>query len=293
MSKCRVQFFTNWCTSQECKEIYEKICETSTMDNYGEDKEIFITANHDYTHVIVINFAYPEDSYDYALTIPKERQIGLSHEPREGLWMEEDFMAYIHGNVNKYFIGNADGLSSPFTEGYGYLHHCIPPHIVPLKTKKMSIIISDRQGTHLQAYRHKIVEYVLEHGLPIDIYGSGSNYYLEKYPNDRRIKGPFLSTEPYEDYEFHICIENCRNPHYVSEKVVNPLLFGATPIYLGCYHIDDYFPNMIIPIHGTIEEDMTTVKHILCNTDTCKLPIDFEYVKNRVNLLKHLDELFT
>lgn len=291
MSKYRIQFFANWCSSQECKEMYENICETSTMENYGEEKEIFITANNDYTHAILINFEYPRG--DYALKIPKERQIGLSHEPREGFWMKDDFMNYINSNVSKYFIGNKDGLNSIFTEGYGYLHHCLPPKINLLKTKKMSIIISDRQGTHLQTYRHKIVEYILENGLPIDIYGTGSEQYLKQYPNNPHIKGSFISTKPYENYEFHICIENFQNKHYFSEKVINPLLFGSTPIYLGCYHIDDYFPNSIIHMDGTLCNDTALITKILSTPNDYKLSIDQEYVKNKVNILKHLDELFT
>ena len=47
---------------------------------------------------------------------------------------------------------------------------------------------------------------ILKHELPIDIYGRGCINYIKFH--SPYIKGNFENLEPYENYDFHIAIEN-------------------------------------------------------------------------------------
>ena len=56
----KLKIFSHFGKSENCKGIWERLCETKDMDNYGVDKDIYITNDDDYTHVIILNTAMPE-----------------------------------------------------------------------------------------------------------------------------------------------------------------------------------------------------------------------------------------
>ena len=58
------------------------------MEFYGENKKIYITADDDYTHAIIINTIMPE------LKIPNENVLGLAFEPIQFLNMTPEFVNY-------------------------------------------------------------------------------------------------------------------------------------------------------------------------------------------------------
>lgn len=47
----------------------------------------------------------------------------------------------------------------------------------------------------------------------------------------------------YSQYKFVIAFENSRQEDYVTEKLYDPLLAGAVPIYLGAPNVDNYLPG--------------------------------------------------
>jgi hypothetical protein len=47
--------------------------------------------------------------------------------------------------------------------------------------------------------------------------------------------------EIFETYMFSIVIENSRQIHYFTEKIIDCLLTKTIPIYYGCPNISDYF----------------------------------------------------
>ena len=141
-------------------------------------------------------------------------------------------------------------------------------------------------------YRHMLVDAILKTDLPVDIWGRGCN--LLSQLTDNRIKGDFVqnSVAPYEDYDFHICIENTSLNHYFSEKIVNALLSECTPIYLGCKNIDAYFPEQVLKLNGDIENDIAIIRECLENTPQYKKHVDKEEIYRKVNPFFHLDKLF-
>ena len=44
-------------------------------------------------------------------------------------------------------------------------------------------------------------------------------------------------------YRFHLVLENCRVPHYWTEKLSDSYLGWSFPLYVGCTNLRDYFPE--------------------------------------------------
>ena len=152
------------------------------------------------------------------------------------------------------------------------------------------------------------------------------------HKKDERLKGDFNCEEPYNDYKFHICIENFLLDDYFSEKIINPLVSNTIPIYLGCNKITEYFPkgaelplqvtengsfstirsdesvnfsnikstqetekkDMLIKLTGDVKKDMILLTHICNNVEYYEQKIhkNIEYVKDKVSLYKELERLF-
>ena len=304
-----IKFFSSFCDSNTCKLTYEKLCETRNMKNYGIGfgKELYITTGEDYTHAIILNTAMPH------LKVPKENVIGLACEPPAYLGLTEQFINYAKKHIGKYFIGDrifwldtTKTLPDLFIEHYAYIWHITPLKYIPVKNKLMSIMVSNKLFAPGHKYRHTLVQHILSAGYPVDIYGNGTSTYgagagagsgagsvrpgkMYTKPIDLRIKGVFKELEPYENYQFHICIENFQTTAYFSEKISNALLCGTTPIYLGCKNILQIFPKNVITLSGNIVQDMTLLRNILLKPSNYMANIDVESVKNKLNLLKNVD----
>jgi hypothetical protein len=287
MSKYRIRIFCSFGESSNCKGIYERLCETDLMNNYGPDKEIYITNDEDYTHVILMNTAMPSD-----LKVSKDRVVGLAFEPPTFLTQDSIFpcfVEYARNRLSKYLIGQSDGLPSPFVSGYSFMWHITPPRILAQKTQLMSIMVSEKNHAPGHVYRHSLVKAILQSNLNIDIYGRGCRY----YSGDSRLKGDFSDNELYEPYDFHICIENFQTQCYTSEKYTNCILWGTTPIYWGATNIDAVFPNITIALSGDLDKDMNMLSDILANPSTYKKTILQEEIRPKMNLLKNLDNIFS
>jgi len=283
----RIRIFSSFGKSENCKEIFERLCETNKIEDYGDGKKYYITNEDDYTHVIIMNTAMP----DIPSHIPKENVVGLAFEPVPYLGLTYEFVDYVKQNVGKYLIGDVGDksiLKEPFEEHYGYMWHMTPLKQIRFKDKRMSIMISMKQEMKGHIYRHQLVNKILEQDLPIDIYGGG----CKLYHNKKQLMGEFTEVEPYERYEFHIAIENMETNHYFSEKITNPMLCGTVPIYLGCKNIEQYFPGKVIRLNGDIEHDIELLKNILREPEKYKKEIKINEVKEKISLIKNLDTIF-
>ena len=292
----RIKFFSSFCDSLTCKIHYDRVCEVGKMTNYASDssnsKNIFITTGEDYTHAIILNTAMP------VLKIPKENVLGLAFEPPPYLKLTVEFIQYAQKYIGKYFIGDKRSwtalvyLPDVFKEHYAYMWHIAPLTYIPVKNKLMSIMVSNKKFAPGHKYRHILVGHILRSGMPIDIYGRGANNY-QHGRGDSRIKGTFNELEPYESYQFHICIENFQTNAYFSEKITNTLLCGTTPIYWGCKNILAYFPANVITLSGEVSKDMSLLRDILLNPAKYTANIDVDAVKNKLNLLKNVEAIFS
>ena len=269
-----IKFFSSFGTSDGCIEAYTRVSELKNDPLFN--KSYTFTRNDDYTHAIILNTAMPK------LSIPKENVIGLAFEPIEFLNLTQQFVNYAIANIGRYFIGKQTNLPPPFEEHFSYMWHTTPLIEMPKKTKKMSIMVSNKTYTKGHKYRHAICSSILNTNLPIDIYGNGCKFYDIK--DDERIKGEFVSKEPFLDYQYHIAIENVVTPHYFSEKIMDTLLCNTIPVYLGCENIDNYFPNSVIKLSGNIEDDMEMLRRI-CTTNSTQFvkKIDVDKVKETIS----------
>jgi len=277
----KIKFFCPFASSKNCKEVYERINYANEIDFYGKDKKIYITDEDDYTHAIIINTIMPE------LKIPKENVIGLAFEPIHFLGLTNQFINYAQKHINKYYIGDKYNLPEPFVENFGYMWHSRPTKEIINKPDLISIIVSNKCSAPGHIYRHKLIEQIINLKLPIDIYGHGSKQY-----SYNRIKGSFNDAEPYENYLYSICIENYQCNHYFSEKIITPLMYNCTPIYLGCKNIDMYFDN-IFKLTGNINQDLLLLTNIIKNPMQYYKPTYNKKNIKTVNLIENIEKLYS
>ena len=281
----RIRIFADFCDSAHCKHAIESIslfCKN--IELYGANKAVFITDGDDYSHVIIWNTGMPNIRRD----IPKENVIGFAYEPIVYLGLTHKFIEYAIQNIHKYYIGDTNGLPLPFVEGNCFLTYNAPLPVLRPKTRRMSLMISQKAQQPGHIYRHELANAILRTDLPIDIYGRGCIFDIYKH-GDSRIKGTFEKYELYEDYEFHICIENVQSNHYFSEKIINSLLTNTTPVYLGCKNIDNYFPENVVHLTGQVDNDLKLLTDICVNPSKYKKAIDVVEIEKKVSLLHNLD----
>ena len=273
-----IKFFTSFGTSEGCIEAYTRVHELYSDPDFN--KTYKFTCNDDYTHAIILNTAMPK------VTIPKENVIGLAFEPIQFLGLTSIFIDYARKNISKYYLGDNTGLPDCFINHYSYMWHMTPYTYIPEKTKIMSIMVSDKNNAPGHKYRHLLVQAILKSNLQIDIYGKGCKFYNKL--NDPRIKGEFKETEPYENYKFHIAIENFQTSDYFSEKITNTLLSNTCPIYLGAKYIDKYFDN-IIKLTKHIETDLSLLEDIINNLDKYYITQDIDKIKKTLSIKNVID----
>ena len=292
----RIRFFSDFCSSENCKQEYEEKCRANEMDDYGQDKRVYITLNQTYTHAILLNCPIVP-----TISVPPERVLGLAFEPIPYLRLSYDFIHFAEKHVGLYYIGHIHPnlTGAFFKEHHGFMWHIPYPQIPPTleekyykseanQRNKISIIVSNKMKAPGNVYRHKLATFILINNLPIDIWGNGTEMHSKRFPNHSNIKGPFKDKEPYESYTLSICIENYRHPHYFSEKITNCLVYNTTPIYLGCIEIDTYFPGQVVHLSGNLRQDCALLVDI--SKDPTKYIREIKHEENDkiLNLLTNL-----
>lgn len=102
---------------------------------------------------------------------------------------------------------------------------------VPVKKKLISVISSDKVFTKGHRERLDFVMRLKEHyGDQLDLFGHGNTPFDDKW-------------EVLAPYKYHICIENCSQPYYWTEKLADVFLSNTFPFYYGCTNVFKYFSN--------------------------------------------------
>jgi hypothetical protein len=278
-----IRIFSSFITTEPLSRIFIRSFELENDSDFNSKYKF--TEGEDYTHVLLINTAMPKLN-----KINRRNVIGLTFEPSQFLGVTNEFINYVNQNVGKYFIDQTYGkLKEPFYEHFSYLTHSVDINqIQPNKTKIMSIMISQKASAPGHKYRHILTQEILKTDIPVDIYGRGCIFY--KNVNDNCIKGKFDKNEMYNDYMFHICIENFTTPHYFSEKIINPLLCGNTPIYWGCKNIHSYFDDSVINLTGDVGNDIEMLKRICQTPDEYRKKLDIDSIKKTINIKNVINE---
>jgi hypothetical protein len=281
----RIKIFSSFCTSDQAKESYEKVCRVHLNDNYGINKDIYIVGENEtnYSHAIILNTAMP------MLNIPKKNVIGFALEPISFLGVTQQFIEYVKKNISKYFIGTKlDNMPNEFIETFSYMTYSCPIEPIIKKTRIMSIALSKKKFAPGHMYRHILVNRIVQEKLPIYIYGRGANEYKSPYN-----MGVFDDLEPYETYMYSICIENYRTPQYFSEKILNPIMCNCMPIYYGCENISQYLDKDLLHIiNGSIDEDINLIKKILSNPMKYYKEPYSDMFEEKINMIKNVKNLY-
>jgi GT2 family glycosyltransferase len=122
-------------------------------------------------------------------------------------------------------------------------------HIRPPSQKKHAIcmINGHKQSFipgELYSKRLEVARWFHENShLPFDVYG----FPPFPLPNYRGQLKPYARKfQTLSEYRYALCFENMYDPFwskgYVSEKIIDCLMSGTLPIYLGCTNIEDYIP---------------------------------------------------
>jgi hypothetical protein len=263
----KVRFFTDYTSSEN---YAYHIIKSEGLENAKFD----ITSGDDYDYAVILNTATP------ALKVPKSNVIGLAEEPKYYLELNDHFISYVKNNVSKYYIGYSGVPEPEFKTHYGFISHVEKPKSTKNYNDKqciMSLIVSEKQMTQGQCYRHLLVKEIINNNLPIDIYGKSTPTLKTMYNNDTRIKEPFTVEDihkPYEDYKYHICIENEQHSDYISEKYTTAVLYNSIPVYLGATNVEKYFEkDCCIKLTGDIEKDLELLKNICQQPDNFKIDL--------------------
>ncbi len=255
----RIKIFADYVTPSQAKKLFERVNRADTFPEYGPDKQIYFVedGDQDFTHALVINHVTPT----LPSSMSKWNVVGLAHEPRQ--FLPNLNLQYIQNNIGMYFIGDSNGLPSTFVSGQGYIPHAPVCANLSLKPRIMSMMVSQKKFAPGHIYRYKLVEEILKTDLPIDIYGRG----CPGLGSDPRLKGTFSNPDiMLTDYKFHICIENFQSDYYFSEKIIDPVCYGVTPVYLGCRNIDEFLPGSV-KLTGDIGKDMALIREICSDPD--------------------------
>ena len=110
------------------------------------------------------------------------------------------------------------------------------------KEFKISSITGFKRMTNGHDFRHLIYfnqEILANSGIPCVFYRSSAGPSLPVINNNPYIhssKAPLFAT-----FQFSIIIENSRQKHYFTEKLIDCIITKTIPIYYGCTNIDEYF----------------------------------------------------
>jgi len=261
MSEIRVKiFYNNINMVNTISKIYDLI------DN--KYKRVIFVNDNTYTHAIIINKTMNINKF-----LPRENILGLAFEPNAIMKYSQDkiFLKYLKERVGKYFIGVFSGSIGKLPPVFGRIfkvHYSFINHIGNKKIKEetnnkkkypISIIASNKLFLPGHKYRHKLIKEILKTKINIHIYGRG----ISSWYKDERVKGDFISEEPYKDYYFTIAIENSNSDLYITEKYINPISYECVPIYLGASKIDRVFGDKCcIKLTGNLEKDMGIISKI-------------------------------
>jgi hypothetical protein len=170
----------------------------------------------------------------------------------------------------------------------GHTYDEIVDNSIPQKTAPLSTVCSSKQQRHTIHKDRYDYTYWLKQQLPeLEIFGHGVRHIEKKY-------------EALDKYRYHLAIENHIASHHWTEKLADPLLSGAVPIYYGCINIDEYFPEgsyIAIDINNR-EEAHDTIKSCISDPQDYGKRLDAlreaqRLVLNEYNLLAMLDRLIS
>ena len=283
----KIIIFSKYGSPSFYKSGLENLYSLNNDSEYGPAGLYYITANDDYTHAVILDCEMPH------INLPKERVIGFSTVSTNRQSFSKEFAIYAATYISKYFVCEKGGIGDPFVDGPGFTLHQGFINYQPDKKKLMSMVVNNNRGTDGNRYSHLLVQRIIGYNLNIDIYGLDGNLYKDAYGNiDARIKsGVRHPSIPYSDYSFSIVLEDYSQPNYYTSRLIDPIIYGCTPINFGCSNASEHMNGSTV-IHLTcdINHDMKIIQDVL------KAPAKFYSKPNSIvetqNFVKKVRNIF-
>jgi hypothetical protein len=207
-----------------------------TPNNSGiwEDHQFYLEdTESEYDAWVIFNFLkYPKEY----INCPSDRIILITPEPYSVQYYPKSYInqfstiitnqrELIHKNSIIYHTGQPWFVNKSYDELSNLKGTMIK------KTKVLSIISSNKLITDGHKKRFdfalKLKDYFKE---DIDLFGRGINNFDDKW-------------EVIEPYKYNICLENCSQNDYFTEKINDCFLAYTFPIYYGCKNLSDYYDS--------------------------------------------------
>ena len=124
------------------------------------------------------------------------------------------------------------------------------------KQPKISSLTGSKEFTPAHTYRKLLYTNQLNIPLPITWFRSSRDTLLPAYQHNPTVYDD--KSVLFLDYQFSLAIENSRQTHYFSEKLIDCLITKTIPIYYGCPNIAEYFD-----IRGWIILETTDIRDLV------------------------------
>ena len=215
--------------------------------------------------------------------------IGLILEPLEYLKISPRKMVKYSTNLSK-ILTFEDSLLRSGNEKY--VPYYVGGSMLKLEEKlkfnekrnRISFVLSSKKITSGHKYRHKIAS-ALGQKFNITLYGSGINDF-----NERHI--------PFSSFQYSVVVENGKNSHLFTEKLIDCLLHKTVPIYWGGSKVLEIFNPRGILVFDTIKE----LNEILLNIKEEKIIpnkeaieenqiIAFNFISKELNIYQTLTKI--
>lgn len=233
------------------------------------------------------------------LTIPKDRVIFVAGEPSSIKNYDQSFLDQF-GHVltcQKRIKHESKFLVSP---GHSWFSKKSYDELVEInkisKTKLLSIVASNKTFTKGHKDRFDFCIKLKEHlGDRADIFGRGFNDFENKW-------------DVIAPYKYSISIENCKEMHWITEKLGDCFTSHTFPFYMGAPNIGNYYDKRsykLVDIYN-FEESLSTILKTINNSEHyenslqylidskykyidehCILPMICNFIDNNLKPLSH------
>lgn len=161
-------------------------------------------------------------------------------------WDKRRFLVAVIGN--KYVVPSKFSLSIKPREWYHWLRNTIARNIY----KSYSSNKFPVHKVQLQEMRLELIAFFMRKGL-LDLYGKGWDSLRNLPTKWQKCLPPIFKSHPPQscenkletirNYRYGLCIENAKFPGYVTEKIIDCLVAGVIPLYMGAPDIEKHIPT--------------------------------------------------
>ena len=160
-------------------------------------------------------------------------------------WGQRKFLVAVIGN--KYVVSPSFPFVNSPMEWYWWLRK----RVAQLTYKSKSSRRFPVQKVQLQDMRLELIAFFMKKGL-LDLYGKGWDILRNLPPKWQKKLPPIFNANPPQacdskletirHYRYDLCIENAKFPGYVTEKIIDCLVTGVIPLYMGAPDVEQYIP---------------------------------------------------